>query len=304
MSGRPRPDGYPTMGFAPLLGRRFEVVDGRCTRDGQTAKWQPDAHLPSVQLKALQTPARDLFRQNSVRLPLCYRSSRFGTASSTGGYLAVRSFMSPETMIRRDTSRETGEVTQLLQQWHEGDDDAPSRLLPLLYDDLRRVARGYSRGERKNHTLQPTAVVHEAWIQLLGPGVQSPEIVWKSREHFLGVAARVMRRVLVDYARQHNRLKRGAQFIKVPLIEADAVADSSDPSGQRALDLHLAIDRSLERLEQISPQDARVVELRFYGGLTLEQTADCLGVSRRTVVRAWRRARAWLHAELEDESWS
>ena len=203
-----------------------------------------------------------------------------------------------ETSVERDTSPETGEVTQLLQQWRDGDDDAPSRLLPLLYDDLRRVARGYSRGERNNHTLQPTAIVHEAWIQLLGPGVQSPEIRWKSREHFMGIAARVMRRILVDYARQHNRLKRGAQFIKVPLMEADAVADTS---GHRTLDLHLAVDRSLSRLEQVSPQDARVVELRFYGGLTLEQTADCLGVSRRTVVRVWRRARAWLHAELEGE---
>ena len=205
--------------------------------------------------------------------------------------------MSPEQASEASALRpDPGEVTRALRDWHAGDEDAPARLLPLVYGDLRRVARALARGERRNHTLQPTAVVHEAWIQLVGSGVQSPEAEWQSREHFLAIAARAMRRVLVDYARRRNRIKRGAGIEQVPLLE-DTDAPSAEAEG--SLNLHLAVHHALDRLESFAPQEARVVELRVFGGLTLDESADCLGVSRRTAVRLWRRARAWLEAELE-----
>ncbi len=188
------------------------------------------------------------------------------------------------------------EVTQLLKSWSGGDQQALETLTPLLYSEMRRIAGALAFGERHDHTLQPTAVVHEAWIQLIGPrGVQSPELVWRSREHFLGVAARAMRRVLVDYARRRNRTKRGGGLRRAPLLEDTGSAPRTlGASAEGLLSLHLA----LERLERFAPLEARVVESRFFGGLTLEETAEFLGVSRRTVVRVWRRAKAWLGAEL------
>lgn len=185
-----------------------------------------------------------------------------------------------------------GEVTQLLEQWGEKDPRASERLMSLLYEELRRIARALARGERDDHTLEPTAVVHEAWIQLLGrQGVQESEPKWQSREHFLGVAATAMRHVLVDYARKKNRVKRGGGLKREPLFE-EALGGAE--SRMELLELH----QVLERLEQFAPLEARVVEARFFGGLTLEETAGFLGVSRKTVVRIWRRARAWLGAEL------
>ena len=162
----------------------------------------------------------------------------------------------------------------------------------MLYEQLRRIARTLAAGERREHTLPPTAIVHEAWIQLVGPrGVQRSELVWQSREHFLGVAARVMRRVLVDHARRRNRVKRGGGLQREPLVEGSG---SVPAASEELLALHLA----LERLEQFAALEARVVELRFFAGLTLEETAEFVGLSRRTVVRVWQRARAWLGAEL------
>jgi RNA polymerase sigma factor (TIGR02999 family) len=184
-----------------------------------------------------------------------------------------------------------------LRDWSAGDAQAARRLLPLVYDDLRRTARAFARRERRSHTLSPTAVVHEAWIQLIGSDVQFSEVAWQSREHFLGVAARRMRRILIDYARRRCRAKRGGGLDRVPLFDSSATADATR---EDTLLWHLAIDRALHRLELFAPQDARIVELRYFGGLTLEETAEYLGVSRRTVVRCWRRARAWLLAELEE----
>ena len=191
------------------------------------------------------------------------------------------------------------EVSRLLEDWSLGDDTAPARLLPLIYDDLRRTARSFGRAERADHTLPPTAVVHEAWIQMVGSNVQITEAPWQSREHFLGVAALTMRRVLVDYARRRGRVKRGGRLQRVPLFD-DTLVEQADRESR--LLAHVAIDRALDRLETFAPQEARVVELRFFGGLTIEQAADCLGVSRRTAVRLWRRARAWLQAELDEDS--
>ncbi len=189
-----------------------------------------------------------------------------------------------------------GELTQLLRLWSEGDQQASEHALLLLYDDLRRAAHGIAWRERPDHTLEPTAVVHEAWIQMVGArGVQASGVHWQSREHFLGVAARTMRRVLVDHARRRSRAKRGGHRRRVPLGESIG-AGPAEPDAAWAL--HLELDRALEALERFAPVEARVVEARFYGGLTLEETAEVLGVSRRTIVRTWRRARAWLRAEL------
>lgn len=201
-----------------------------------------------------------------------------------------------ETSFQADRRADPpGEITQLLRSWSGGDSGASNQLLPLVYDEMRRIARALARGERRDHTLQSTALVHEAWIQLVGPrGVQSSEPAWQSRSHFLGLAARVMRRVLVDHARRRGRSKRGGHLRRRPLDEA---ASFSPAPSEEIVALHLA----LERLEGFAPREARVVELRFFGGLTLEETAEFVGVSRRSVVRAWRRAKAWLAAELAEE---
>lgn len=164
--------------------------------------------------------------------------------------------------------------------------------MPWLYSEMRRIARAIAVGERRDHTLEPTALVHEVWIQLVGPrGVQSSGLVWQSRAHFLGVAARVMRRVLVDHARRRNRAKRGGGLRREPLFEGIA---SRPAQAEELLALHMA----LESLERFAPLEARVVELRFFGGLTVDETAEFVGLSRRSVVRVWRRARAWLTSEL------
>lgn len=166
--------------------------------------------------------------------------------------------------------------------------------MSLLYEEMRRIARALARGERRDHTLEPTAVVHEAWIQLLGRNaVQDSEPTWRSREHFLGVAATAMRHVLVDYARKRNSAKRGGGLRREPLFAETRI-------GGRSREDLLELHQALERLEKFAPLEARVVELRFFGGLTLDETAEFVGLSRRTVVRIWRRAKAWLGAELAE----
>jgi RNA polymerase sigma factor (TIGR02999 family) len=180
------------------------------------------------------------------------------------------------------------EVTQLLQQWTEGRSDALDRLLPEVYAELKRLAGGYLRRERPDHTLQPTALVHEAFVKL----VDQRAVRWQNRAHFFGIAARVMRRILVDHARAHRAGKRGAGAQRLPLDEALAVA------AERHVDL-LALDEALTRLAAIDPQQSRIVELRFFGGLTMEETAEVLGISPATVGRDWVVAKAWLHATLE-----
>lgn len=185
-----------------------------------------------------------------------------------------------------------GDVTALLDRWSAGDAQAANEVLPLIYSDLRRVAGGVFRNERLGHTLEPTAVVHEAYLQLVGPhGIQGTGLRWRSRGHFLSAAARVMRRLLVDHARGRATWKRGGRGSRVAGANVERLAVSRGDELKR-------IDDGLRALERVDPQAARVVELRFFAGLTLDETADALRVGRRTVVRRWRRARVWLYREL------
>jgi RNA polymerase sigma-70 factor (ECF subfamily) len=179
-------------------------------------------------------------------------------------------------------------ITQLLQKWSTGDQEAAERVLPLVYDELRRIASQQLRRERSDHTLQATAIVHEAYLRLDG----HDGFHWPSREHFYAFAAHLIRRILVDYARHQKRQKRGGGMEKVTLIEA------VDLTTMKNLDL-LAVDEALAALEAIDPRKAAVVELRFFGGLTLDETAAQLGISAETVGREWRRAKAWLYKELQ-----
>jgi RNA polymerase sigma factor (TIGR02999 family) len=177
------------------------------------------------------------------------------------------------------------DLTALLKEWSEGDRDALDQLMPLVYGELRRLAASYLREERPNHTLQPTALVNEAYLRL----TRQKNVTWQNRAHFFGIAAQMMRRILVDHARKRQAAKRDAAAWKV----ATAEVDGSDS----APDL-LALDRALQELEQIDPQQAKVVELRFFAGLTVEETAEVTGISPRTVKREWQTAKAWLRREM------
>lgn len=179
-------------------------------------------------------------------------------------------------------------VTQLLEKWSNGDRAALDELMPLVYGELRRLAGGYLRRERQNHTLQPTALVNEAYLLL----VDQNQAKWQNRAQFIGVAAEMMRRILVDHARAHQAAKRGGPQFTVALSEADRFA------GQPEADL-LAIHDALNELASLDTQQSRIVELRFFGGLTIEETAEVLKVSHATVERDWKMARAWLRRELD-----
>ena len=179
-------------------------------------------------------------------------------------------------------------VTELLHAWSGGDDGALEQLLPLVEAELRRLARGYMGRERKGHTLQTTALVNEAFLRL----TDAKQIRWQDRGHFLGISARLMRRVLVDYARTRGYLKRGGGAERVTLHEG--LVTSADP----ALDL-VALDRALEALARVDARKSQIVELRFFGGLSVEETADVLHVSPDTVKRDWRLAKLLLLRELE-----
>jgi RNA polymerase sigma factor (TIGR02999 family) len=179
------------------------------------------------------------------------------------------------------------QVTQLLQQWSVGRQDALDELLPAIYDELRRLAAAYLRRERPDHTLQATALVHEAFLKL----VDQRSVRWQNRAHFFGIAAQVMRRILVDHARAHGASKRGSGERPLSLDEVVAV-------GQGANVDVLALDQALTRLADLDPQQARIVELRFFGGLTMDETAEVLHVSAATVGRDWTLAKAWLYAAL------
>ena len=181
-------------------------------------------------------------------------------------------------------------MTQLLRAWTGGSDQALEALLPLVEGELRRLARGYLARERKDHTLQTTALVNEAFVRL----VDARSIPWQDRAHFLGIAARLMRRVLVDHARTRGYRKRGGDLQRVSLDEAMLVS--------RDLDVNLlALDRALDRLAEADPRKVRVIEMRFFGGLTVEETAEALQVSTDTVKRDWRLAKLWLLRDLEGE---
>jgi RNA polymerase sigma-70 factor, ECF subfamily len=181
------------------------------------------------------------------------------------------------------------EVTQLLVRWEGGDRAALDALMPLVEQELRQLARSYLRRERSGHTLQPTALVNEAYLKL----IDQRDARWQSRAHFYGVAAQLMRRILVDHARARAAGKRGGPGrYAVTLSEADRV------SAQPAIDI-LAVNEALEELSALDSQQARVVELKFFGGLTIEETAEALGISHATVERDWKAARAWLRRRLE-----
>ena len=179
------------------------------------------------------------------------------------------------------------EVTQILHDLSGGEGDAANRLLPLVYDELRALAAGYLRHERADHTLQPTALVHEAYLRM----VDQTSVTWQNRSHFFGIAAQAIRRILVDHARARHALKRGGHRLRLTLNEE--VAGGADSE----LDL-LAIDDALHKLKELSERQCRIVELRFFSGLSVEEVADLLGVSARTVKGDWRVARAWLKREL------
>lgn len=180
------------------------------------------------------------------------------------------------------------QVTSLLLRWRAGDKAALDALMPLVYDELRRLARHYLQQERSDHTLQSTALVHEAYARLVGQNM--PE--WQNRAHFFGVAAQLMRQILVDYARNHRAAKRGASICKLPLDDAGSQASIAD------VDV-VALDDALHSLAKLDPQQSRVVELRFFAGLSIEDTSEVMGVSPSTVKRDWNTARVWLYRELD-----
>jgi RNA polymerase sigma factor (TIGR02999 family) len=194
-------------------------------------------------------------------------------------------------------------VTQLLAQWRDGDERAFAQLSALMYEELRQLAQRHLRRERSNHTIQKTALVNEAFVRLVG----QQAVDWQSRAHFIGLASKLMRRVLVDYARARLADKRGGgagvlSLDEMAAPEADEAPDTT-PTALQHLDAHTqeevsAIDQALLRLEQIDERQSQIVEMRYFGGLTVEQTAEAIGISEATVKREWTLARAWLRREL------
>jgi RNA polymerase sigma factor (TIGR02999 family) len=189
------------------------------------------------------------------------------------------------------TTQSPGDVTRLLRAWSDGEKGALERLIPLMEGELRRLARMYMAHERRGHTLQPTALVNEAFLRLTG----AQRVRWQDRAHFLGISARLMRRVLVDHARSRGYRKRGGGTQLVTLNEG-LVAAPEPAVGV------VALDRALEKLAAVDPRQSRVIELRFFGGLTVEETAEVLHVSPDTVKRDWRLAKLWLLRDLEGDS--
>jgi RNA polymerase sigma-70 factor (ECF subfamily) len=186
---------------------------------------------------------------------------------------------------------EPPDITALLRAVSQGRKEALDRLVSVVYDELRRIAHGQLRREDAGHTLNTTALVHEAYLKL----VDLREVQWQDRMHFFAVAARVMRRVLIDYARGRKREKRGGDAVRIPLADdLDAAVENTE--------VLLELDEALSRLEAMNERQCRVVECRCFAGLSVEETADALGISRATVKRDWAFSRAWLHRELRDES--
>ena len=184
----------------------------------------------------------------------------------------------------------TGEVTRLLSELRAGDEEASARLITLIYGELRRMAGSYMRRERPGHTIQPTALVNEAYLRMVG----RHQVEWQSRAHFFAIAAHTMRRVLLDYARQRHAGKRGGEGLRRADLELDLLA--VEP-GQ--LDTIIALDAALERLGRIDPRQSRLIELRFFAGMSVEETAEVMGIAPVTVKREWRSAKAWLHREMQ-----
>jgi len=182
------------------------------------------------------------------------------------------------------------EITRLLQAWSEGEQSALDHLIPLVYEELHRLAHHYMAGERPGHTLQTTALLNEAYLRL----VDSPNLGWQNRAHFFAVSAQVMRCILVDWARSRQALKRGGEGRPVPLEEALVVADAPGVD-------FVALDDALKALAALDPRKCEVVELRFFGGLSVEETAEVLKVSPETIMRDWKSAKKWLRRELSKE---
>jgi RNA polymerase sigma-70 factor, ECF subfamily len=180
------------------------------------------------------------------------------------------------------------QITAMLREWGGGDRDALEKLMPLVYNELHKQAARYLRRERPNHTLQPTALIHEAYVKLVG----QREPNWESRTHFFAIAAQAMRRILIDHARAKHQEKRGGDNITLALDDAALVI-----TDEQNVDL-LALDEALDRLSEIDEHQVRIVELRFFSGLSLEETAEALGISRATVAREWSIAKTWLRREL------
>jgi RNA polymerase sigma factor (TIGR02999 family) len=183
------------------------------------------------------------------------------------------------------------DITQVLEELRNGDKRAADKLLPMVYDEFRALARHYLAQERANHTLQPTALVHEAYMKL----VDQTRVDWQGKSHFFAVAAQAMRRILVDHARSRQREKRGGGRARVMLDEAVALSPQKDEDV-------LALDEALEKLAKVDPRQAKIVELRFFGGLSVEEVAEALHVSKRTVEGDWTFARAWLSRELRGDA--
>ena len=180
-------------------------------------------------------------------------------------------------------------ITELLVDWGKGNQAALEKLMPLVYDELRRLASNYLRRERATHTLQPTALVNEAYLKL----IDQRNAKWQNRAHFFGISAQLMRRILVDHARQHQAVKRGGSNAqRLSITTAERIAK------QPEVDL-LALNEALDELTQMDPQQAQIVELKFFGGLSIDETAEVLGISHATVERDWKMARAWLRRQLE-----
>lgn len=191
-----------------------------------------------------------------------------------------------------EESRSAKEITQLLQAWSDGKSEALGELLPAVYDELHLRAHRHLRRERAGHTLQTTALIHEAFVKL----VEQKSVPWQNRAHFFAISANLMRQILVDYARTRHRLKRGGSAENLPLDEAGFVF-----SREKSVDL-VALDEALTRLSDLDAQQARIVELKFFGGLTIEEIAETSNISPATVKREWNSAKAWLHGEITKQT--
>ena len=190
-----------------------------------------------------------------------------------------------------ENAEKSPQITLLLKEWSDGRREALDALMPLIYEELRRQAGRYLRKERGNHTLQTTALINEAYLKL----IDQREVVWQNRAHFFAIAAQAMRRILVDYARERHREKRGGAAENLPLDEALTIA-----TPEKSVDL-VALDEALNQLAKFDARQARVVELRYFSGLSIDETAEILGVSNVTVRRDWDLAKSWLHLQLKSK---
>ena len=189
--------------------------------------------------------------------------------------------------MKSDTEK-PHEISRILQEWSDGEADVSERLMPLIYDELRRQASRYMRRERIGHTLQTTALIHEAYLKL----IDKPDVNWQNRAHFFGVAAQAMKRILVDHAKSKRREKRGGIAENLPLDEARFVISEG-----KSVDL-IALDEALTRFAEFDPQQAKIVELKYFAGMQIDEIAEALRISPATVKREWNSAKAWLHNEI------